>query len=120
MNNKSPRPNWWQLYLLLPLFVVLVWIDTRLVVGETEHKVMQIGAVLLIGWLANRWISANEYKVLRHSSAARKESRVVREMHPKSYTPVVTFHDMESGNSVNSLQETGKVSQDHLPWITKN
>ena len=120
MDNKSSRPNWWQLYLLMSLFLVMAWFDGRLVVGETEHKVIQIGAVLLIGWLVNRWISANEYRILRQSSAARRESRVVRGMHPKSYTPVVTFHDMEPGNSVNSFQETGKNSQDHLPWVTKN
>ena len=120
MNNKSPRPNWWQLYLLLPLFLGMAWLDGRLVVGETEHKVIQIGAVLLIGWLANRWISANEYRILRHSSAGRNESRVFREVHPKSYTPVVTFQDIEPGNSAKSFQETGKISQDHLPWTTKN
>jgi hypothetical protein len=120
MDNKSPRPNWWQLYLLLPLFVVLVWIDTRLVVGETEHKVMQIGAVLLIGWLANRWISANEYRRLRQSSTGRRETLVVREVHPKSYTPVVNFHDMELRNQVNSFQESSKISKDHLPWDSKN
>ena len=120
MPNKSPRSNWWQLYLLLPLFLVMAWLDGRLVVGETEHKVIQIGAVLLVGWLVNRWISANEYRVLRQSSADRKESLVVREVHPKSYTPVVNFHDMEPRNSVNSFQETGKISQDHLPWVTKN
>ena len=54
MENKIPGSNWWQVYLLLPLIVVLAWVDTRLNVGETEHKVFEIGAVLFVGWLANR------------------------------------------------------------------
>ena len=95
MATKASRPNWWQLYLLLPLLVVLAWADTRLVVGETEHKVIEIGAVLFIGWLANRWISANEYHMVRQTSGRVKATLVTFEFPECSHSPTINLHDSE-------------------------
>jgi hypothetical protein len=120
MNNKPPRPNWWQLYLLMPLFLVMAWFDGRLVVGETEHIVIQIGAVLMIGWLVNRWISANEYKILRQSSGRVKATLVTHEPPETSYSPIINLHDLEDSQSLYTIDDSTKKTQTHFPWYAKN
>ena len=120
MEDKTPRPNWWQLYLILPMIVFLAWVDTRLTVGETEHKVLEIGAVLFMGWLANRWISANEYRIMRQSAGDRKPPLVVREINPIHYRPTTNLQDYVNLDSPHAMEESGKQDQTQFPWYTKN
>jgi len=59
MSTNHARPKWWQLYLILPLFIALFAIDTRLELSTRGHQIIQIGAVLFIYGLVHVWLKAN-------------------------------------------------------------
>ena len=54
-----PRPKWWQLYLTLPLLVVLFIVENRLKLSNRGHQVVQIGIILLVYGLMYLWVHAN-------------------------------------------------------------
>jgi hypothetical protein len=55
----SSNPKWWQLYLLLPLAVVLFVLERGLPFPTSGHQVVQIGIVLVIFGLVYFWLRAN-------------------------------------------------------------
>lgn len=59
MSPSSPHPKWWQLYLTLPLLIVLFLLDQRLRISTREHEVVQIGIVLIVYGLIYWWLKAN-------------------------------------------------------------
>jgi len=59
MSSSNLRPKWWQLYLTLPLLIVLFIVDNRLGITTRGHQVVQIGIVLLVYGLIHLWLKAN-------------------------------------------------------------
>ena len=59
MFSQDPRPKWWQLYLTLPLLVVLFIVDNRLKISTRGHQAVQIGIILLVYGLMYLWVKAN-------------------------------------------------------------
>lgn len=65
MLPSSPRPKWWQLYLALPLLVILFVADSRLRISARGHQAVQIGIVLLVYGLIYLWLKANNSALSR-------------------------------------------------------
>ena len=59
MSTSNLRPKWWQLYLTLPLLIVLFIADNRLKISARGHQAVQIAIVLLVFGLIHLWIRAN-------------------------------------------------------------
>jgi hypothetical protein len=58
--SKNIHPKWWQLYLTLPLLIVLFLVDHRLGLSMHGHQIVQIGIVLFVYTLVHLWLNANE------------------------------------------------------------
>jgi|GEM_PF-956534 len=59
MSSQHARPKWWQVYLALPLLVVLLTVDSRLKISTRGHQAVQIAIILLIYGLMHLWVKAN-------------------------------------------------------------
>ena len=59
MSFSNHRPKWWQVYLTLPLLIVLFMLDSRLKLSERGHQAVQIGIILLVYGLVHLWLKAN-------------------------------------------------------------
>ncbi len=59
MFSSSSRPKWWQVYLVLPLLIVLFLVDSRLKISSGGHEAVQIGIVLLVYGLIHLWLKTN-------------------------------------------------------------
>jgi hypothetical protein len=59
MSSNHAHPKWWQLYLIFPLLIGLLAVDTRLNLPTLEHQAVQIGSVLIIFGLIHLWLKAN-------------------------------------------------------------
>ena len=61
MQTAKQTPQWWQLYLIVPLLIALFVIDGRLQISAGGHQAVQIGIVLVVYWVIHRWLKANEH-----------------------------------------------------------
>jgi hypothetical protein len=59
MPSQNDHPKWWQLYITLPLLLVLFIFDSRLQISSRGHTIVQIGIVLLIYGCVCLWLRAN-------------------------------------------------------------
>jgi hypothetical protein len=59
MAPHTPRPRWWQLYLLCALFVASFLMEARLPLSAGGHQADQIGILILVFAAALRWLHAN-------------------------------------------------------------
>lgn len=76
MNRHTHSSNWIWLYLLLPLILVLGFVDTRLVISELDHRLLEFGILILVYGLVNRWVSSNETAFIEPRNS--EEKRIVR------------------------------------------
>jgi hypothetical protein len=56
---KAKKPQWWQLYLMLPLLAGLYLPEMRLRITSTEHIIAQLGILGLIYAFLRIWMQAN-------------------------------------------------------------
>jgi hypothetical protein len=56
---ERPRAKWWQLYVMLPLLVGLLWLEMQIPLTPTENVIAQIGILFLIFGFVQLWLSAN-------------------------------------------------------------
>ena len=59
MLPQPARPKWWQIYLTLPLLILLFVVDSRLKISTRGHQAVQIAIVLLVYGLIHLWLKAN-------------------------------------------------------------
>ena len=59
MSSQDVPPKWWQLYLIIPLLIVLFVVENRLRISTRGHQAIQIGILLLIYGLVHLWLKAN-------------------------------------------------------------
>src|SRR5262249_13540444 len=52
-------PNWWTLYALLPLLVLMFAVESQLVLPALGHQIAQIGIVMAFVGLLCLWTAAN-------------------------------------------------------------
>ncbi len=60
-------PKWWRLYLLFVLFVGAGLGEAQLPLPEIAHRVIEVGLVVGLYFLAVRWLKANEVAMLHES-----------------------------------------------------
>ncbi len=75
MSSSNIRPKWWQLYLALPLLVILFAVDYRLKISIRGHQAVQIGIVLFVYGLIHLWLKANS-RALRRMDQEQNHGRI--------------------------------------------
>src|SRR5437764_1240534 len=64
MNNEIPKPNWWALFTLLPLFVIVLFGEAQLDMPPTGHRIAQAAIVVAFVGLLGLWQTTNAYALL--------------------------------------------------------
>ena len=59
MSPTKRKPQWWQLYVGLPLLCALFVLEIQLHLSETDDVVLQLGILLLIFVFMQAWLRAN-------------------------------------------------------------
>jgi hypothetical protein len=67
MTTHTTRLKWWQVYLTLPLLIVLFLLNSRLKISERGHQAVQIGIILLVYGLIHLWVKANQAALAEYS-----------------------------------------------------
>ncbi len=57
---KKNRPQWWQLYLLLPFMIILLIAEANVPDSLVGHRLLEFGIVLLIFGLMAVWVNVNQ------------------------------------------------------------
>jgi hypothetical protein len=63
MFSKISRPKWWLLYLLLPVLVGLLVIESKASISDAGHRVVEVGIVLLVFGLIELWLRGNDANI---------------------------------------------------------
>ncbi len=58
--EKGNKPNWWLLYLTVPLMIGALVVESQLGASEEAHRVMEFGIVVVCFGLMWLWVRANE------------------------------------------------------------
>jgi hypothetical protein len=56
---ETRKPNWWQLYVLVPTMVAALLVDSRMTYSATMHQYVEIGIVVVTFALMALWIQVN-------------------------------------------------------------
>ncbi len=56
---KVRKPQWWQLYVMIPMLLALFLPEMRLPLTSTEHILAQLGILFLIYGFVQVWLRAN-------------------------------------------------------------
>ncbi len=59
MDKKHSRPNWWILYLTVPLLILLGMWEVKATLTPREHTVLELMIILVIFGLAWLWLDKN-------------------------------------------------------------
>ncbi len=59
MSPKKIKPQWWQLYAMLPVLVGAFLLEMRLPFTNTEHIIAQLAILWLIYMYVHLWLRAN-------------------------------------------------------------
>ena len=59
MLDKS-RPQWWQMYLLVPLMIVLLVMESKMASPLPVHRFLQFGIVVVTFGLMALWVHMNQ------------------------------------------------------------
>src|SRR6478672_2862331 len=87
MNSSNTRPRWWQLYLMLPLLIVLFIFEHRLNISPRGHEAVQLGIILLVYGFITWWIRANSHTLSRMDQQYYRKYTVV-ETSPLQSSPL--------------------------------
>ena len=60
MRTKTRRPPWWQLWVLVPVLGILGFLETGTPLTAVDHKLAEVGIVLLVFGLISLWLRANQ------------------------------------------------------------
>jgi len=76
MGKEGRRPSWWQLWLLLPAFGILAFLEARALLSPAGHRVVEVAIILVVYGLVSVWLRANQAGLLRESRDALAQTRV--------------------------------------------
>ena len=60
MSSRKNKPQWWQLYAMLPLLVGAFLLEMRLGLTGTANIIAQLGILFMFYGLIHVWIGANQ------------------------------------------------------------
>lgn len=118
MSNPIVRPRWWQLYLTLPLLLVLFLVERRLRLSAGGHLVAQIGIVLLIYGLIDMWLRANARALSHAEQDEIRETIIIDPVPPRRLSnrrPMFEFPEAEIKGTLSDTFEIDVIDAEFLP-----
>jgi energy-coupling factor transporter transmembrane protein EcfT len=77
MRNSNRRPNWWVLYAIAALFILVFILEAAIPLSETVRRSLEITVALLFYGLVWMWLGVND-QALMHEDRQRKSQRNLR------------------------------------------
>ena len=77
MRSSNRRPNWWVLYTIAALFVLVLFLEVTIPLSETVQCSLEITITLLFYSLVWRWLGVNE-RALMHEDMQRERKQKLR------------------------------------------
>lgn len=113
MFGKISYPKWWVLYLLVVVAVGLFVLEIRIPFSQTEHRITEIGLVLVVFGLIGLWLRVNDVG-LRANEWRATQRRAARRV---TYTALGQFvtatkADVRSIPAPARVTEVGSVEED--------
>lgn len=90
--GERPGARWWQLYVVLPLLVGLLWLEMQIPFTPTEDIIAQLGILCLIFGFTQLWLHANRSALMHLDEQEGKRKIGVDEIPPVS---LQTFDEVE-------------------------
>ena len=82
MNTQNRHPRWWQLSLLVPLMLELLFIEAKMSVPVWEHQMLELGVILLIFGVLAGWLGANRDALQNKITPAGRRPKLERATGP--------------------------------------
>ncbi len=117
MITQTARPKWWQVYLALPLLIVLFIFDNRLKISGRGHQAVQIGIILLVYGLVHLWLKANQAALAEYGQyrgtviISKPHVYKLANMHSKN-RPMVQLQDTEIKGTLSDTFEMETIDVD--------
>jgi hypothetical protein len=115
MAPSNLRPKWWQLYLTLPLLVVLFVADSRLKISTRGHQVVQLGIIVLVYGLIHLWLKANARALSNLDRIQDYGMFKVIQISSQDRHPMLQFSDSEIKGILSNIFEMEPVNGELLP-----
>ncbi len=90
------KPQWWLLFLLVPLLAGLFYVESRFYLSAPVRRFVQVAVVLLIFGLVYRWLSAQSAVLLRPP-----EDAPYKDASPRNRSASPPRHNDQNGQASN-------------------
>ena len=115
MSSQNARPKWWQIYLTLPLLVVLFLADSRLKTSTRGHQAVQIGIILLVYGLIHWWLGSNARALSKMDRRQDHGTFTVIQIPAPEKHPSLHLSDSELKGLLSDTFEMGTIDAEALP-----
>ena len=88
MRSSNRRPNWWVLYTIAALFVLVLFLEVTIPLSETVQCSLEITITLLFYSLVWRWLGVNE-RALMHEDMQRERKQKLRLLKVSALKPAL-------------------------------
>lgn len=78
MQKPRSRPNWLVLFLVITPVLGVLWLEAREPLSQVDHKIVEIGLVVLLYGIVAVWLKANEHIVMfdEHQKRQRQDQHL--------------------------------------------
>lgn len=111
MRNSNRRPNWWTLYAIAALFILLFFLEIAIPLSETVRRSLEITIVLLFYGLVWMWLGIND-QALMQEDIQRERQRKLRLRKASAANPAPLARDPTAG-----ILRLSGVLKTVLAWI---
>ena len=92
MRSSNRRPNWWVLYTIAALFVLVLFLEVTIPLSETVQCSLEITITLLFYSLVGRWLGVNE-RALMQEDMQRERKQKLRLLKARAPKPALLAGD---------------------------
>ena len=76
MRSSNRRPNWWILYVIVALFILVFFLEVKVPLSESGQRLLEIATTLLFYSLVWIWLSINDLALLREDVQRERQRKL--------------------------------------------
>jgi hypothetical protein len=76
MRNSNRRPNWWNLYAVASLFILMFFLETAIPLSESVRRSLEITIVLLFYGLVWMWLGINDRALMQDDMRSERQRKL--------------------------------------------
>jgi energy-coupling factor transporter transmembrane protein EcfT len=65
MRSSNRHPNWWILYVIVALFILVFFLEVKVPLSESARRSLEIAITLLFSGLVWMWLGVNDLAMLQ-------------------------------------------------------